>query len=425
LNNGCRAMTSNKLFPDIENILFVLAPLSIKKEQFLYRNATMMGMSRSSNNRGKAKQFEDEGEISISLNDEGSIRNNHADAKLSPKDKDSATGEDFENSASCSNSSFLQNSKFSSDSFDISINYGEDSAVFNSNRLNTKRPMGKEHLVFRCILLGLLSIAVILSALSSMNYRATSCAFANIVVLGIIGVVFVVYDFRMKKREESLIKTVNRSESIVNSLFPEIVRDRILEEGNLDGPKRLKSFRISSAEVSSTGNKNLLAFATTNGDDKIRDETNGKDTSFKSNCISEISMDDPMRKNMRQKSIPSNISPICPSSSSLPRQRRRKSNQSTASSSDTIFSDTNGSGDTDLDLYKPRKPYAPNNSRSTKPIADYFPSATIMFADIVGFTSWASTREPVQGMTRKEIVFKVNSNFCSLTNLELIESNHG
>ncbi len=31
----------------------------------------------------------------------------------------------------------------------------------------------------------------------------------------------------------------------------------------------------------------------------------------------------------------------------------------------------------------------------SKPIADFFPEVTIMFADISGFTAWASTREPV------------------------------
>ena len=30
----------------------------------------------------------------------------------------------------------------------------------------------------------------------------------------------------------------------------------------------------------------------------------------------------------------------------------------------------------------------------TKPIADLFPNATVMFADIVGFTAWSSTRGP-------------------------------
>jgi class 3 adenylate cyclase len=32
----------------------------------------------------------------------------------------------------------------------------------------------------------------------------------------------------------------------------------------------------------------------------------------------------------------------------------------------------------------------------TKPIADYFPYTTVMFADISGFTAWSSTREPFQ-----------------------------
>jgi hypothetical protein len=33
---------------------------------------------------------------------------------------------------------------------------------------------------------------------------------------------------------------------------------------------------------------------------------------------------------------------------------------------------------------------------SSKPLADLFPEATIMFGDLVGFTAWSSTREPSQ-----------------------------
>eukprot|EP00934_Nitzschia_sp_Nitz4_P002003 Nitzschia sp. Nitz4//scaffold23_size168460//26387//30285//NITZ4_002207-RA/size168460-snap-gene-0.151-mRNA-1//-1//CDS//3329543599//2003//frame0 len=41
----------------------------------------------------------------------------------------------------------------------------------------------------------------------------------------------------------------------------------------------------------------------------------------------------------------------------------------------------------------------------TKPIADFFPETTIMFADIVGFTAWSSTREPSQVFTLLETIY--------------------
>lgn len=41
----------------------------------------------------------------------------------------------------------------------------------------------------------------------------------------------------------------------------------------------------------------------------------------------------------------------------------------------------------------------------TKPIADFFPETTIMFADIVGFTAWSSAREPSQVFTLLETIY--------------------
>jgi class 3 adenylate cyclase len=41
----------------------------------------------------------------------------------------------------------------------------------------------------------------------------------------------------------------------------------------------------------------------------------------------------------------------------------------------------------------------------TKPIADLFPEVTVMFADICGFTSWASVREPSQVFTLLEQIY--------------------
>lgn len=41
-----------------------------------------------------------------------------------------------------------------------------------------------------------------------------------------------------------------------------------------------------------------------------------------------------------------------------------------------------------------------------KPIADLFPSTTVMFADIAGFTAWSSTREPSQVFILLETIYK-------------------
>jgi class 3 adenylate cyclase len=42
----------------------------------------------------------------------------------------------------------------------------------------------------------------------------------------------------------------------------------------------------------------------------------------------------------------------------------------------------------------------------TKPIADLFPHTTIMFADIVGFTAWSSSKEPSQVFTLLETIYQ-------------------
>ncbi|CAB9515308.1 Receptor-type guanylate cyclase gcy [Seminavis robusta] len=41
----------------------------------------------------------------------------------------------------------------------------------------------------------------------------------------------------------------------------------------------------------------------------------------------------------------------------------------------------------------------------SKPIADLFPSTTIMFGDLVGFTSWSSERDPLQVFTLLETIY--------------------
>eukprot|EP00522_Entomoneis_paludosa_P017187 CAMPEP_0172444826 /NCGR_PEP_ID=MMETSP1065-20121228/4825_1 /TAXON_ID=265537 /ORGANISM="Amphiprora paludosa, Strain CCMP125" /LENGTH=1178 /DNA_ID=CAMNT_0013195527 /DNA_START=75 /DNA_END=3611 /DNA_ORIENTATION=+ len=55
-------------------------------------------------------------------------------------------------------------------------------------------------------------------------------------------------------------------------------------------------------------------------------------------------------------------------------------------------------GDEDVGAIGPKR---------SKPIADLFPEATIIFADIVGFTAWSSTREPSQVFQLLETIYHV------------------
>lgn len=45
------------------------------------------------------------------------------------------------------------------------------------------------------------------------------------------------------------------------------------------------------------------------------------------------------------------------------------------------------------------------SSAVSKPIADFFPETTMMYADIVGFTAWSSMREPAQVFTLLETIY--------------------
>jgi class 3 adenylate cyclase len=47
-----------------------------------------------------------------------------------------------------------------------------------------------------------------------------------------------------------------------------------------------------------------------------------------------------------------------------------------------------------------------NSKESSRPIAELFPEATVLFADIAGFTAWSSIREPTQVFTLLESIFQ-------------------
>jgi class 3 adenylate cyclase len=65
-------------------------------------------------------------------------------------------------------------------------------------------------------------------------------------------------------------------------------------------------------------------------------------------------------------------------------------------------------------------PSAVDGGFKTRPIVDFLPKATIMFADISGFTAWASTREPVSETPVKVSTLSISTaSFLTYFNLLL------
>lgn len=58
----------------------------------------------------------------------------------------------------------------------------------------------------------------------------------------------------------------------------------------------------------------------------------------------------------------------------------------------------------------------------TKPIADLFPNATVMFADIVGFTAWSSVREPCQVFQLLETIYHAFDEHAKLRRVFKVET---
>lgn len=301
--------------------------------------------------------------------------------------------------------------RMSEQSLDISSRYGDEDVAVNSSK-NRVTTTARGQFFLRWLLFSLLIFGVILSAFATGNHYTRTCAFANLMVAGAAIIVFVVYDSRMRRQQASLTKSVSRTETIVNSLFPEIVRDRILEEGDFASTKFAPtSSRTSSEEIAPYSDEDL-ADTTATANKIIREDTKSTNNSSYNSVSSQLS-DDSIEKNSREKSIPPPPAPRSSYALSSPTLTRRKSNQS---SSNLSRRKSNQSADSDANIYASdaisdsnhfRSTLASNSSHSSphssKPIADYFPSASIMFADMVGFTSWASIREPAQGTNRTEM----------------------
>jgi hypothetical protein len=156
-------------------------------------------------------------------------------------------------------------------------------------------------------------------------------------------IVFLRYDFLVSRRQSLVLDMAKRSKHIVDSLFPSVVRDRMMK----DATERRKSGVSASSNNDQNGEMDFAALT---------------------------------RMNTRANEKISESAPIPLSSFNQP-------------SSVTNFLTTGGEG----------KKMAVTDEG--QPIADLFPNTTVLFADIAGFTKWSAERDPPQVFVLLETVY--------------------
>jgi class 3 adenylate cyclase len=189
-----------------------------------------------------------------------------------------------------------------------------------------------------------------------------------IVVLMILlaGVVFFSYDFAVIKRQQKTLETATKTNTILSSLYPAEVVDRLLgkntnnkktisTEKEADGGEEVQHQRAAMPESTKFRLKNYLA------------EEDGA-------------------------------------------MGGGASGQNGASGIDVEHDE------------KVREALAGIDMHETKPIAELFPNTTVMFADIAGFTAWSSVREPSQVFVLLETVYRAFDNIAKRRKVFKVET---
>lgn len=190
---------------------------------------------------------------------------------------------------------------------------------------------------------------------AAMRMEPPKLAIATGIFVVLLGTIcFLLYDFLVRRRQEKLAKSAKRSLAIVNALFPATVRDRLLEKEDTSG------------------------YPDGSGAHK-RGITSGKKASAQSYRIQ------------------NRISTVFQSMT-----------ESMAMGNESCSEDISASGGL---IAVPTTPSSLRRRMASKPIADLFPEASVLFADIAGFTAWSSVREPSQVFTLLESIFE---NFDSI-----------
>ncbi|KAL3929007.1 MAG: hypothetical protein SGBAC_012399 [Bacillariaceae sp.] len=89
---------------------------------------------------------------------------------------------------------------------------------------------------------------------------------------------------------------------------------------------------------------------------------------------------------------------------------------------DRLYANNGGTDKVQDDLFDPLDYEGQSNVVGEAPLADLFPSTTIVFADIAGFTPWSSAREPQQVFTLLETIYRAFDKIAYRHNVFKVET---
>ena len=172
-------------------------------------------------------------------------------------------------------------------------------------------------------------------------------------VFAFTSIVFLLYDILVKRKQSILMNKAVQSGSIVSSLYPKAVRDRLFETNP-------PSMAATAASATSSINARAEKMGLSKSQVSRRDSNGWKSSSNITNTNgwhhSQLNGQDRANKSQRKLSM----------------------GAATAAVDDPPASSAAGT------------------FRSFNPIADLYPDTTVLFADISGFTKWSSSKTPAQ-----------------------------
>jgi Adenylate and Guanylate cyclase catalytic domain len=214
---------------------------------------------------------------------------------------------------------------------------------------------------------------------------------AVLVVFSFTSLMFLLYDALVQYRQSKLIAIATKTTTILSSLFPAQVRDQLFGFGRNSNSQRnnitKKSTNTNQADSSQNSNKSSRLGGTTRRrrrslvDKKKKKNVNGTNSTTTGG---------------------GNGGGVGQGSGGT--LGRRNSNNTSYMRESLAGGNSN---DFDFD---------------SKPIADLFPNATVLFADIAGFTAWSSVREPCQVFILLETIYRAFDNIAKKRRVFKVET---